>query len=463
MKLNKNDLFYFICEKSKDIINIIIKQKLKEIQQFTEYQNHNQNQNKPYNSILNQPFGQVFKLIPRIISFENKKQFFHQEISQIRQSTSNLQIRLKIRRKEVLLDSFQSIKPLTPEELKGRLKIEFQDEEGIDAGGLIREWFIILSKEIFNPNYCLFLPSQSGNTFQPNPNSHINNQDKDYFKFVGRIVGKALFDGYMLDAYFTRSFYKHILQQEITYHDIQDQDYEFYKNMNWIVENDISALDLTFVYETNEFGKHQELELKSGGKNIAVTEENKLEYIHLICHHRMTMRIQEQIKWFLAGFHDIIPSKVASVFDSHELELMISGLPEIDCKQQIIQFICFLFFYFFQVADLKENTEYHNYKPSDQLIVWFWEILNTYDSTQKAAFIQFVTGTSKVPLDGFGYLKGISGFQKFQIHKAYNINKLPTAHTCFNQLDLPEYQTKEALAQKLTYAILECKEGFGFG
>lgn len=126
-------------------------------------------------------------------------------------AASATSINCRIRRKEVLVDSYYTINQLKPDQLKGRLRIQFEGEEGIDAGGLTREWFVILSKEIFNPNYCLFLPSQSGNTFQPNPNSYINNQDKQYFKFVGRIVGKALFDGHMLEAYFTRSFYKHIL------------------------------------------------------------------------------------------------------------------------------------------------------------------------------------------------------------------------------------------------------------
>lgn len=103
--------------------------------------------------------------------------------------------------------------------------------------------------------------------------------------------------------------------------------------------------------------------MKPGGKNIPVTEENKLEYVHLICHMKMTKRIENQIRFFLEGFHDIIPSDIISVFDSHELELMISGLPDID------------------LADLKANTEYHNYRPTDPIIMWFWEILGSYDST----------------------------------------------------------------------------------
>jgi len=78
---------------------------------------------------------------------------------------------------------------------------------------------------------------------------------------------------------------------------------------------------------------------------------------------------------------------------------------------------------------LKENTEYHGYEPDHQVIRWFWEVLEDMDHTQRANFLQFVTGTSKVPLEGFKALRGISGPQKFQIHKAGDINSLPTGHT----------------------------------
>jgi len=114
---------------------------------------------------------------------------------------------------------------------------------------LTREWFQLLSKEIFNPNYALFIPSSTGNTYQPSSQSKINENHLRYFKFVGQVVGKAIFDGYMLDAYFTRSFYKHILGLEITYDDMEDQDYQFYKNMKWMVENDMTDIDdFTFSY-----------------------------------------------------------------------------------------------------------------------------------------------------------------------------------------------------------------------
>jgi len=122
---------------------------------------------------------------------------------------------------------------------------------------------------------------------------------------------------------------------------------------------------------------------------------------------------------------------------------MISGLPTID------------------IADLKRNTELVNYIKTDQIIMWLFEVLENFDMSLRTSFLQFVTGTSKVPAEGFKGLNGLNGPQKFTIQKEFDIKKLPRAHTCFNQLDLPAYSTKEMLIEKLTYAISEGKEGFG--
>lgn len=152
----------------------------------------------------------------------------------------------------------------------------------------------------------------------------------------------------------------------------------------------------------------------------------------------------KQIDAFLEGFHELLPHSLFGHFDPSELELLISGLPEVD------------------IEDLFAHTTYTGYKPGDQVIQWFWSVLRKFSNEEKALFVQFVTGTSKVPLDGFQSLQGSEGVQLFSVHKAYNAALLPTAHTCFNQLDLPEYPSEEVLREKLVLAIRECSEGFGF-
>ncbi len=216
--------------------------------------------------------------------------------------------------------------------MKGRLRVEFRGEEGEDAGGVSREWFQELSKKIFHPGYCLFLPSASGATYQPSPQSHINKEHIRYFKFIGRVIGKALHDGYLMDAFFTRSFYKQMNNTLLTYEDMEDIDPEYYKNLKWILENDVTDFGVFFSYQADNFGKLEERELKEGGSKIAVTNENKEEYVKLVCYDKMARTIEKQVTAFLEGLHDLIPKELLAIFDPKELELLLSGLPEIDSR-----------------------------------------------------------------------------------------------------------------------------------
>ncbi|XP_022735674.1 E3 ubiquitin-protein ligase UPL1-like isoform X2 [Durio zibethinus] len=391
---------------------------------------------------------------PRLIDFDNKRAYFCSRIRQQQEQHLAGTLRISVRRAYVLEDSYNQLRMRPTQDLKGRLNVQFQGEEGIDAGGLTREWYQLLSRVIFDKGALLFTTVGSNATFQPNPNSVYQTEHLSYFKFVGRVVAKALFDGQLLDVYFTRSFYKHILGVKVTYHDIEAVDPDYYKNLKWMLENDVSDIpDLTFSMDADE-EKHilyektevTDYELKPGGRNIRVTEETKHEYVDLVADHILTNAIRPQIHSFLEGFNELVPRELISIFNDKELELLISGLPEID------------------LDDLKANTEYSGYTAASPVIQWFWEVVKAFNKEDMARLLQFVTGTSKVPLEGFKALQGISGPQRFQIHKSYGApERLPSAHTCFNQLDLPEYSSKEQLRQRLLLAIHEASEGFGFG
>lgn len=402
--------------------------------------------------LLEKSFSIMLK-VPRFVDFDNKRSYFRSKIKH-QHDHHHSPLRISVRRAYILEDSYNQLRMRTTQELKGRLTVHFQGEEGIDAGGLTREWYQLLSRVIFDKGALLFTTVGNEATFQPNPNSVYQTEHLSYFKFVGRVVGKALFDGQLLDVHFTRSFYKHILGAKVTYHDIEAIDPDYFKNLKWLLENDISDIvDLTFsidadeekliLYERNEVTDY---ELIPGGRNIRVTEENKQQYVDLVAEHRLTTAIRPQINAFLEGFSELIPRELVSIFHDKELELLISGLPDID------------------LDDLRANTEYSGYSPASPVIQWFWEVVQAFSKEDKARLLQFVTGTSKVPLEGFSALQGISGSQKFQIHKAYgSADHLPSAHTCFNQLDLPEYPSKEHLEERLLLAIHEANEGFGFG
>lgn len=195
---------------------------------------------------------------PRVLDFDNKRNYFNQQLHRrphAREHHGTLQ--LNVRRQRVFEDSFQYLQRKTGDQIKyGKLSVRFYDEEGVDAGGVTREWFQILARQMFDPNYCLFQPCAADRlTYQPNKASSINPEHLSFFKFVGRIIGKAIHDGRLLDAYFARSLYRQILGKPVDYRDVEWIDPEYYKSLCWILENDPTPLDLTFSVEADEVSK----------------------------------------------------------------------------------------------------------------------------------------------------------------------------------------------------------------
>ncbi|XP_060080556.1 E3 ubiquitin-protein ligase HUWE1-like [Ylistrum balloti] len=383
----------------------------------------------------------------RILDFDVKRRYFRQELERLDEGLRREDLAVHVRREHVFEDSFRELFRRTVDEWKHRFYIVFEGEEGQDAGGLLREWYIIIAREIFNPMYALFSTSPGDRvTYTINPSSHCNSNHLSYYKFVGRIIAKAIYDNKLLECYFTRSFYKHIIGQTVKYTDMESEDYAFYQGLVFLLENDVKDLgyDLAFSTEIQEFGVTESRDLKTDGNKLMVTEANKKEYVKLVCQMKMTGAIRKQLNAFMEGFYDIIPKRLISIFNEQELELLISGLPNID------------------IDDLKSNTEYHKYQSTSLQVQWFWRALRSFEQSDRAQFLQFVTGTSKVPLQGFAFLEGMNGYQKFQIHRDdRSTERLPVAHTCFNQLDLPAYETYDKLRHMLLLAINECSEGFG--
>ncbi|ORY12237.1 hypothetical protein BCR34DRAFT_600795 [Clohesyomyces aquaticus] len=354
------------------------------------------------------------------------------------------QCHVKVRRTHIFEDSYHEIMRQSAADLKKRLMIKFDGEDGLDYGGLSREFFFLLSHEMFNPFYCLFEYSAHDNyTLQINPHSGINPEHLNYFKFIGRVVGLAIFHRRFLDAFFIGAFYKMILRKKVALQDMEGVDADFHRNLEWMLNNDITdALELTFSTEDERFGETVSIELKPGGEQIEVTNENKKEYVDLITEWRIQKRVEEQFQAFVAGFHELIPADLVNVFDERELELLIGGIADID------------------VDDWKKHTDYRGYTESDEVVQNFWKCIRSWDAEQKSRLLQFATGTSRIPVNGFKDLQGSDGPRRFTIEKAGEPIQLPKSHTCFNRLDLPPYKTYEALNQKLTIAV---EETVGFG
>ncbi|KAK7832699.1 hypothetical protein U0070_026895 [Myodes glareolus] len=321
--------------------------------------------------------------VPYSRDYKRKYEFFRRKLK--KQNDIPNKFEMKLRRANVLEDSYRRIMGVKRADvLKARLWIEFDGEKGLDYGGVAREWFFLISKEM--DNY----------TLQINPNSGLCNEDHlSYFKFIGRVAGMAVYHGKLLDGFFIRPFYKMMLQKLITLHDMESV-------------------------------THQH-ELKTGGTEIVVTNKNKKEYIYLVIQWRFVNRIQKQMAAFKEGFFELIPQDLIKIFDENELE---------------------------------EHTKYKNgYSVNHQVIQWFWKAVLMMDSEKRIRLLQFVTGTSRVPMNGFAELYGSNGPQSFTVEQWGTPDKLPRAHTCFNRLDLPPYESFEELWDKLQMAI-ENTQGF---
>lgn len=342
-----------------------------------------------------------------------------------------------VRRGTVLADAFEQIMALSPDQLKKKLTVRFDGEAGLDYGGVAREFFLLLSHEMFSPIYCLFEYSTHANyTLQISPQSGINPEHLQYFRFIGRVAGMAIFHQKFLDAFFVSSFYKQILGLQYTLEDIESIDADVYKGLVWMQENDVEGLMYTFSVDDERFGEVVEVELKPGGKDIEVTNENKAEYIQLLTEWRAGKRVQEQMEAFNQGLFEMIPRRLLQIFDDRELELLIGGMAEID------------------IDDWYKYTDYRNYTTNDDQVKWFWRcVREEFDSEKRARLLQFATGTSRVPVNGFKDLQGSDGPRRFCIERIEGSEALPRSHTCFNRIDLPMYRDYETLVRKLTMAI----------
>uniref|UniRef100_A0A8C5FTC1 HECT-type E3 ubiquitin transferase n=1 Tax=Gadus morhua TaxID=8049 RepID=A0A8C5FTC1_GADMO len=323
---------------------------------------------------------------------------------------------------------------------RSKLYVGFVGEEGLDYSGPSREFFFLVSRELFNPYYGLFEYSANDTyTVQISPMSAFVDNHHEWFRFSGRILGLALVHQYLLDAFFTRPFYKGLLRIPCELSDLEFLDEEFHQSLQWMKDNDIEdMLDLTFTVNEEVFGQITERELKPGGAGIPVSEKNKKEYMERMVKWRIERGVSQQTESLVRGFYEVVDVRLVSVFDARELELVIAGTAEID------------------LADWRSNTEYRGgYHDNHIVIRWFWAAVERFNNEQRLRLLQFVTGTSSIPYEGFASLRGSNGPRRFCVEKWGKITSLPRAHTCFNRLDLPPYPSFSMLYEKLLTAVEE--------
>jgi len=264
----------------------------------------------------------------------------------------------------------------------------------------------------------------------------------EYFRFVGIIMGMAVYHGKLFYSYFALPFYKLLLERPFDISDLQYEDESVYRSIKKLKDaEDVTGWDLDFtVTDKNDDGKPFVVELKKE-PDLVVTNENKKEYIDLVLNYYFHS-IDLQMAALKEGFQQFVPFDYLKDFEPEEFEQIMGGHKDIE------------------VNDLKANTEYGDgYSDTHSVIKLFWEVMITLSQDELRNFMQFTTGSNKIPVGGFSHLYGSNGPQKFTIIPK-KTNGLPTAHSCFNRLELPGYVDKDKLKKDLLYAISET-QGFG--
>lgn len=384
------------------------------------------------------------------VPFTQKVDWLKAQFANLRIPWEEGHIKLKVRRNSVLQDSMDAVESIEPADMRKIFRFEFLGEPALDAGGVAREFFGIVSEQLFNPDFGLFLYSSVNQMcMQINPNSGIANEfHLRYFHMAGRVLGKALMDGQITPVHLVQPLYKHLMGWPVTFRDLEQIDDQVFRNLTGLVDQeDVSMLMLDFVVTEDKLGVTETVELIPDGSNVEVTNENLPQYLDEQLKYRTLGRIQPQLLELCKGFYDVVPEPLLSIFDFQELELLLHGLPNIDME------------------DWMKNCDYTGEfqgSTTHKVVQWFWEVVGSLEQEQKARLLQFVTGTSGVPIQGFAYLQGNDGsIRRFTLHGDKNVRVFPRAHTCFNRIDMPIYKSKAELQKYLLMAITMESTGFG--
>ena len=353
------------------------------------------------------------------------------------QSLDNLNFTLSVRRDNLIEDTLEQLSKQNIN-LKRPLKIDFIGEEGVDQGGLKKEFFMLITRKIFSEEYNLF--SYNSKTYLFWFNSNSSHQNKNY-ELIGIIFGLAIYNSIILDIKFPLALYKKILKIEPSLEDLKEVDIELYKNLCYILDSDIEdleeKLDSNFTVLTENNGEKIILPLIENGENIMINNENKKEYAELYIDWYFNKSIEDYYSSFEHGFNQIFDEDLLKILTPEELELIICGSSNLN-------------FYELQKVCIYKD----GYNEKSLTIKYFWEVVFNFDEEEKRKLLSFITGCDRAPINGLGNL--VISITKI----GTDINKLPSAHTCFNDLLLPDYKNKELLKKYLLISI-NFSEGFG--
>ncbi len=360
-----------------------------------------------------------------------------------------------IRRNNVFGDAYESFHDLGAD-FKHNIRVtflnEYGPEAGIDGGGLTKEFLTSVCNDGFSPSTGLFVTTDD-HLLYPNPilgvpDKYLTEEDKkirrkklQYIKFLGSIIGKCLYEGVLVPVDFASFFLqKWFSKNQIrnSFDDLYSLDPDLHSGLAKLrrysdnVED--LALNFTIVQEVlyGDSTRQVTIDLQPNGSNIAVTNANRLEYVHAVANFKLNSVLHLQSQAFLQGMTSFISPLWLGMFNPNELQMLVSG-----GSSSI------------NIDDLRKHTVYGGYLENEITVKYFWEVLAEMTPTELSKLIKFVTSVPRAPLLGFGELKPLFSLR----NSGSDINRLPTASTCVNLLKLPDYKDKKILREKLLYSI----------
>ncbi|KAK4883149.1 hypothetical protein RN001_006468 [Aquatica leii] len=379
--------------------------------------------------------------------FDNRIRMYSERrisfIQSVAGQPSNPYLRLRVRRDHIIDDALVELEMIAmenPIDLKKQLVVEFEGEQGIDEGGVSKEFFQLVIDEIFNPDYAMFTYQNETQTVWFNPTCFESDAQ---FTLIGIVLGLAIYNNIILAVNFPMVIYRKLMGKRGSYEDLLDWNptlYNSLKEMLTYTEPDLEEVFMqTFrISYQDVFGSVIHHDLKEDGDNINVTQENKHEFVDLYADFLLNKSVEKQFRAFYRGFQMVTDeSPLELLFRPEEIELLICGSKNFDFDA------------------LEGSTEYDGgYTNESATIKDFWSIVHSLSIEDKRKLLQFTTGSDRVPLGGLSKLKLVIA------RNGPDSDRLPTAHTCFNVLLLPEYVSKEKLKDRLVKAINYSK-GFG--
>ncbi|KAI8064795.1 uncharacterized protein B0P05DRAFT_476221 [Gilbertella persicaria] len=347
---------------------------------------------------------------------------------------------LEIRRDHIISDTLLQLEEKSIHDLKKQLRVQFVGEEGVDEGGVQKEFFQLIVREVFDPKYGMFTFNEESRLCWFTPNPVLDEINIREYKLMGLLIGLAVYNSVILDLHFPLALYKKLMHVEIGLPDLKQLDPSLGRGLERLLafEGDIeSEYDRHFQVDVQSFGHVYTCDLKPFGSSIQLSNQNKAEFVDLYAQFVLTHAIDKQFNAFKEGFQLVCQDSAIKIFRPEEVEQLICGSSDLDFDA------------------LEASTVYDGgWTRESDIIKYFWEIVHSFSYEEKKKLLFFATGSDRSPIGGLSKLQ-------FVIAKnGGDSDRLPTSHTCYNVLLLCEYSSKEKLKERLLTSISNA-EGFG--